>query len=168
MLAPMTNTTMNTAIQTYNINDFDLNYFGLNYRNPSQPEKRILVIDDDVDTADAIRFIIESFSSDIECQVVNDPYEALIMLSDQSFDLILVDQKMPGLYGSNILMKMDEQIDQDPLISESGHYTTPVPAVIMSGSDIKLGRPYNLKNFNLLKVLNKRDLRLFLTETFLN
>lgn len=168
MLSPMTNTIMNTAIQTYNINDFDLNYFGLNYRNPSQPQKRILVIDDDVDTADAIRFIIESFSSDIECHVVNDPYEALIMLSDQSFDLILVDQNIPGLYGSNILMKMDEQIDQDPLISESGRYMTPVPAVIMSGSDIKLGRPYNLKNFNLLKVLNKRDLRLFLSETLLN
>lgn len=130
--------------------------------------RRILVIDDDIDTAESIKYIAESYEESISCHVVSDPYEALICLSDYEFDFVLIDQKIPGLDGTSILSKVDEYIDQDPLIVESGRYINSIPTVLMSGSDVHLPNGFKLKNFKLEKIINKKDLPKFLAQSFAN
>ncbi len=134
----------------------------------SNLQQKILIVDDDIDMANAIKILVESFSRNFSCEVVNDPYEALLTMSDKSFDMVLVDQKIPGLEGSVILSKIDEFVDKDPLIIESGRYANLIPAVIMSASEVKLADNFKLKNFVIEKVLNKNDLPQFLSERFIN
>ena len=132
----------------------------------SLAKNQILIIDDDIDMAEAIKYKIEALQPNIQCKIIQDPYEALLELVDHKYDFILLDQRMPGLQGSSILSQVDKFIDEDLLISESGRFDSPVPVVIMSGEHLNLGHSFKLKNFKLLKTLNKKHLPAFLTESF--
>ncbi|MEK6773342.1 MAG: response regulator [Bdellovibrionota bacterium] len=137
-------------------------------KNKSRKYRRILIVDDDMDTAQSIKYIAESYGENVFCEIVCDPYEALIALSDHEFDMLLIDQKIPGLEGTSILSKIDEFVDQDPLIIESGRYTDSIPTVIMSGSEVSLPVGFKLKNFKLERIINKNSLPKFLSESFAN
>lgn len=133
-----------------------------------KPYKRILVIDDDVDLASAVVAFIQACNHHIICDVATEPYEALLMLSDAKYDMVLVDQKIPGLYGTDLLKKIDNFIDQDPLIVESGRYDQLIPIVLMSGSKVKLPHDFKLNNFYLETIINKQSITDFLMKRFVN
>ncbi|MEK6555095.1 MAG: response regulator [Bdellovibrionota bacterium] len=130
------------------------------------PKNRILIIDDDVDMGSVIKHKIEALQPNVHCKIIQDPYEALLELVDHKYDFILLDQRIPGLQGSSILSQVDKFIDEDELISESGRFDSPLPVVIMSGEHLNLGHSLKLKNFKLLKTLNKKNLQTFITESF--
>jgi len=127
--------------------------------------RRVLIIDDDADLCESIKFIIESYGNSI-CDVVADPYEALLLLSDHHYDFVMVDQKMPGLKGAEVLARVDSAAQLDPLMVDANHYGDAVPVVLMSGSRISLPEKYKLKNFKLMEVLHKKDLLKFLSLNF--
>lgn len=130
--------------------------------------KKVLIIEDDLDMAEAIQDKIESLSPVVNCHIVADPYEALNCLSDNDYDYVLVDQKLPGMTGSNVLSKVDEYIDVDPIVSESGRFSVKIPTILMSGSEIQFSDDYNLNYFEIKQVLNKkRGLDSFLQSNFL-
>lgn len=129
-------------------------------------KNRILIIDDDMDMSAAIQYRIESLQSNIQCKTINDPYEALLELIDHQYDFVLIDQRIPGLLGSSILKQVDKFIDEDSSINESGRFKEPVPVIIMSAEEINIGHGLRLKNFKLIRKLNKKDLPQFLTESF--
>lgn len=133
--------------------------------NKVSHNRRILIIDDDLDTANGIKHIVESYGKS-SCEIVNEPYEALLALSDRRYDFVFVDQKMPGLNGSSVLTMLDEYVGKDPIIVDTDRYTEPIPVVLMSGSDVELKSNYSLKNFNLIEILNKRNLLNFLSLNF--
>ncbi len=135
------------------------------FRALTKLARRVLVIDDDRDTAQSIKYVVESKGHSV-CDVVCDVYEALLALSDSPYDLVFIDQKMPGLDGSSVLSKADEYADMDPLIVESGRFARSIPAVLMSGTEISLKKNYELKNFKLVKLLNKKDLFNYLSLNF--
>lgn len=153
---------LSTPLQYENTKPNGLKINHLDYGTSS---RRVLIVDDDREMAGAIKYLVESFGNSI-CEVVNDPYEALLALSDHKYDFILVDERMPGLNGSSILNMIDEQAKQDPLIIESGIYSHATPTVLMSGAKIKLENNYKLNNFHLLEVLNKKDLPTFIKVHF--
>lgn len=135
------------------------------FRDLTKMAKRILIIDDDLDTAQSIKYVVESKGHSV-CDVVCDVYEALLALSDSAYDLVFIDQKMPGLDGASVLSKADINADIDPLIVESGRFVRSIPAVLMSAADINLKKNYELKNFKLVKLLNKKDLFQYLSLNF--
>jgi DNA-binding NtrC family response regulator len=59
---------------------------------------RILVIDDEIDMLMLLRMIIED-NTDYEVETTNNPSEALKLLTQKGFDLIISDLKMPGMDG---------------------------------------------------------------------
>lgn len=130
--------------------------------------KRILVIDNDADLTNAVLSFIQSFHHNIICDVATEPYEALLMLSDAKYDMVIIDKKIPYLYGTDFLKKMDNFIDQDPLIVESGRYDQIIPIVLMSGSKAKLPHDFKLNNFYLETVIQKQTITDFLTSRFVN
>lgn len=134
----------------------------------SKPYMRVLIIDDDADLASAVVAFIQASNNHITCDIATEPYEALLMLSDEKYDMILVDQKIPGLYGTDLLKKIDSYIDQDPLIVESGHYDQLIPIVLMSGSKVELPHDFKLNNFHLETIINKQSITDFLTKRFVN
>lgn len=132
----------------------------------STQKRKVLIIEDDNDMAAVIKYRIESFGG-AHCDVVSDPYEALNLLSDIAFDIVLVDQKLPGMLGSSVLTQVDRFIDIDPTLSELNRFGQKIPVVLMSGAPIKLGRRYALKHFSIQKILDKKtELASYLKHTF--
>ncbi len=136
-------------------------------RQWAKATRRVLIIDDDRQTAEAIKYIVESYGSSL-CEVIEDAYEGSLALSDRPYDFVFVDQRLPGMFGDEVLSQVDENVDSDPLIAESGRFAISVPVVIMSGNPIKLNPEYKLHNFNLVEVLVKKDLPRFLSLYFAN
>lgn len=132
----------------------------------STHKRKVLIIEDDKDMANVIKYRIESFGG-AHCDMVSDPYEALNLLSDFAYDIVLVDQKLPGMLGSNVLTQVDRFIDIDPTLSELNRFSYKIPVVLMSGSPIKLGSRYKLKHFSIQKILDKKtELATYLKHTF--
>ncbi len=132
----------------------------------STHKQKVLIIEDDKDMAAVIKYRIESYGG-AHCDVVSDPYEALNMLSDAAYDMVLVDQKLPGMLGSNVLTQVDRFIDIDPTLSELQRFSQKIPVVLMSGAPIKLGSRYRLKHFKIQKILDKKtELASYLKQTF--
>jgi DNA-binding NtrC family response regulator len=63
--------------------------------------KRILVIDDEPDMLFLLRMIIED-NTRHEVETTNSPTEALRMVRDGEFDLVISDLKMPGMDGLDL------------------------------------------------------------------
>lgn len=133
---------------------------------PNNLIKRILIIEDDADIAEGIKFSVES-SSRSHCDIVADSYEAALALSDRNYDFVFVDQKLPGIRGTSVLEEVDHMIDVDPLIQDTDRFVNSVPALLMSGEDIRIDDTYALKNFKIVGKVRKKDLGQFLSVQFL-
>ncbi len=79
---------------------------------------RLLAVDDDIDFLRALKRLLDKF--DFEVELAIDPYKALDKIKNDSFDCILLDMKMPGLDGIQL---MDKILEEDPL----------VPVIFISG-----------------------------------
>ncbi len=75
---------------------------------------RILAVDDELDMLALLKMIIEGYS-DHQVTVTNNPIEAVDLLAETPFDLILTDLKMPGMDGLELLGHAKER-DPDALV----------------------------------------------------
>ena len=70
-------------------------------------EFNILIIDDEEAMRDSCRQALSVEGNRIE--VAEDGVRGLAMLERESFDLVILDLKMPGLSGMEVLKKIKEQ-----------------------------------------------------------
>jgi DNA-binding response OmpR family regulator len=68
---------------------------------------RILVVDDEAISRRALIYALEK--ANLRCNSLEDPLEALALLSDQHYDLILLDVDMPGLNGFELCTRLRAQ-----------------------------------------------------------
>lgn len=129
------------------------------------PLKRVLIVEDDQEMSALIKYKIESFGTAV-CDIAEDPYEALDYLSEYPYDFILIDQKLPGMSGVNVISEMDKFADKDPVIIESGRFGKKIPIVFMSAADIDFG-DFHPDHFDVKKIVDKKNgLNSFLSGTF--
>ena len=69
--------------------------------------ERILVVDDELDMLMLLRMIIED-NSDYPVETTNNPSEALKMLTEKDYDLVISDLKMPGMDGMELFDELKE------------------------------------------------------------
>lgn len=122
-------------------------------------KKRILIVDDDKDFADLLKYKLEKLEPNITCVTISDPYEAVISLTDENYDAIYMDQNMPGLNGDAVIREADRFIDYDSsaqMIKSPSHKT---PVIFMSGRELDHKRP-NFSFFEIRDKINKRDFAL--------
>ena len=135
--------------------------------------KKVLIIEDDVDMAVAISFFIETNSPEYKCTIATDAYEALDSLCENKFDLVLADENIPGLKGSQTINEMDSFINRDPTLCASELFSERVPVIIMSGTEKSISQKgfidkiHSYKNFEVVDVLTKRNLLPYLFANFL-
>ena len=77
--------------------------------------ERILVIDDELDMLTLLRMIIED-NTDYEVETTNNPSEALRMLTEKPYDLVITDLKMPGLDGIELFDELKDINPEIPVI----------------------------------------------------
>ena len=73
----------------------------------------LLVVDDDVDTCRNLQDILSDLG--YEVQVVHDGPSALRMVEQQTFDIALLDLKMPGMDGLDLYRELNKR--QPALVS---------------------------------------------------
>jgi serine phosphatase RsbU (regulator of sigma subunit) len=85
-------------------------------------EIKTLLIDDRESDADYVRNFLKKLSSDYTFHVVweTDPTRALLRLTQEPFDLILLDYQMPSMNGLDVLSKIREAHRSLPVIMLTG------------------------------------------------
>ena len=70
---------------------------------------RILCVDDNDDSRDLVRFMLQQNGYDVSC--VESGREALALVENENFDLLILDNWMPGLTGTEVT-QLIRQFDQ--------------------------------------------------------
>lgn len=124
--------------------------------------KSILVVDDDKAIRDSLRMILQYARYDVH--FAEDGVSALSHLAGSQFDLVLLDIKMAGMDGLEVLRKIKEHEQELAVVMISGHGTieTAVEATRMGAFDF-LQKPLD-KDKLLIVVRNALDRKQLLLE----
>ena len=110
---------------------------------------RILVVDDDPNMLNLTKFYL--IKEKVEIHPCNSGQEALKILGDHSFDLILIDILMPQMDGHTLLKKMiTEQNIKIPIIVVTAHGPTDnLMSLIDDGAYDILQKPFTSNRLKL-------------------
>ena len=124
--------------------------------------KSILVVDDDREIRTWLKKTLEYQKFDV--QFADDGPAALAKVDQTPFDLVLLDIKMPGMDGIDVLKRIRQKYTELPVVMISGHATieTAVDATRLGAYDF-LQKPLDLNKL-VITVRNATDQKQLLTE----
>ncbi|MGF1450610.1 MAG: response regulator [Opitutales bacterium] len=109
---------------------------------------RILIVDDDTNFNALLCDIFEQSGYDVTA--VSDPAEGFQLYRDETFSLVVTDQKMPGMTGEALIRKMRSEREDTPIIMVSGYLDNEtIRSLIREGVAGVFLKPLNV--FSLLK-----------------
>ncbi|MGD8921656.1 MAG: response regulator, partial [Candidatus Zixiibacteriota bacterium] len=108
---------------------------------------KILVIDDDPKVS---WILSEGLASSFEFISARDGIEGIQMVSTEKPDLILLDIKMPGMSGLEVLEKLNKQDNRPEVIMISGHGDTQyvVDSVKLGAAEF-INKPFDVKEVEI-------------------
>ena len=120
---------------------------------------KILVIDDDPKVS---WILSEGLSKKFEFVSARDGIEGIQMVSTEKPDLILLDIKMPGMNGMEVLEKLNKLENRPEVIMVSGHGETKyvVDSVKLGAAEF-INKPFDVNEIeiHINTVLEKNDLK---------
>ncbi len=130
-------------------------------------KQRILLIDDDKNTADGLRKILIQDGYDTRCVYTGN--DAINLLDTEHFDIVITDMKLPDISGFSIIEKVKEKDADLPVIMITGFSSLQTAIDAMKkGADDYLTKPVNIDELELilkktwekqLLILQNRELR---------
>ena len=84
----------------------------------AQTRRRILVVDDDSAVLEVLAHVLEGIEADIE--TCSDPEEALRRFEGETFDVVISDERMPKMSGSEMLRRLRGLSPRTPTILLTG------------------------------------------------
>lgn len=114
---------------------------------------RILFVDDDEEFLEAMT---QQLNHDLNCHVVQamNPYEAMNLLVDSYFDLVIIDWKLQSMSGWSALQKTDEALRIDTQISPQWGKAK-VPVILISADPLNETRSLASSHFQKIGFLSK-------------
>lgn len=115
---------------------------------------KILCVEDSEDVQNVIRFIMKASNCSYDLVSANNGIEALELLKNQSFDMILLDIIMPKMDGFEFLQKYREHSSNSriPVIVLSGNSDHKEKSISLGACDF-LEKPFDHKELtNLIKM----------------
>jgi len=98
--------------------------------------KQVLVVDDDIELAHLLSIRLNrrlGKVDHVQIQIAGDPYEAMNLMAENAFDLVLLDWHLQGLTGRQTLMIASRDFDRDPNLPEEWKKKA-ASVVVMSAS----------------------------------
>jgi excisionase family DNA binding protein len=80
---------------------------------PTENKISVIVIDDDESICGLFKDTLEGEGFD--CTAVNDPFQGLEMVKNNSYDMVFLDLKMPGMDGAELLRQIRQVKPQIPV-----------------------------------------------------
>lgn len=108
------------------------------------PAKRILLIDDHRDITRMLRAALESQGRDYIIVDVPTGEEAVLEINRGGVDLVVVDIRLPGMSGMDVIKRVRKQSDKTPIIVISGAADSATQADVQ-----RMGLPFFLKPLRL-------------------
>lgn len=125
----------------------------------AKAKTKILVIDDDPKVS---WILSEGLSSKFEFLTARDGIEGIQMVSTEKPEIVLLDIKMPGMSGLEVLEKLNKIDDRPEVIMVSGHGETNyvVESVKMGAAEF-VNKPFDVQEveIHINGVLEKKQLR---------
>ncbi|HVP06291.1 MAG TPA: response regulator, partial [Candidatus Acidoferrum sp.] len=113
----------------------------------TRPKIKVLVIDDDP----KVTWILsEGLASSFEFVSARDGIEGIQLVSTEKPDLILLDIKMPGMTGLEVLEKLNKMENRPEVIMISGHGDTKyVVESVKLGAAEFIDKPFDVKEVEI-------------------
>lgn len=127
--------------QALNSSDLPMVNWGLEAEKEAEAAPEILVIDDEVVVGNSVRKILKPRGYHVAH--AQTPDDAMEMLSSAPVDMILLDMKIPGVKGLELLKTIREEHPTTPVIMITGYATveTAVESIKM-GADDYVPKPF--------------------------
>ncbi len=117
------------------------------------PKPRILVVDDEAAIRDSLRMTLEY--AGYECAGAASGQEGLALVEREMPDLVLLDIKMPGMDGMDVLGRLRSMNEALPVVMISGHGTTTTAVeAIKKGAVDFLDKPFESTDRLLVTIGN--------------
>jgi len=112
---------------------------------PAFPPRRILVVDDEPFVCDAVRMMLAFDGHDVK--TANNGKEALEILDQQSFDLVITDYAMPSMKGDELAAAIKQRSPKQPVVMITAY----AEMLQSSGNPLKgvdwiISKPFLLEN----------------------
>ena len=102
---------------------------------------KILIVEDDPEISKMLQTLLTKNHYEVESAFSGT--EAILLLKEESFDLILLDLMLPGLSGKEVLIKISEQFETPVIcVSAKDDLNTKIE-FIQSGADDYITKPFN-------------------------
>src|SRR6185436_721470 len=85
------------------------------------PKKRILFVDDEAMTLQALERMLRPMRDEWEMEFVDSGQKALELMAQSPFDVIVSDMRMPGMNGAELLNEVMRRYPQTVRLILSGH-----------------------------------------------
>jgi DNA-binding NtrC family response regulator len=108
-------------------------------------QSNLLIIDDEKDMLDGLKRVLPYELKNTKIKVCSNPFKALEMLSQKTFDLILMDVRMPEMDGIELLEKIKESDPEATIIMMTayGSIEIAVQAIKMGAYDF-ITKPFDI------------------------
>ncbi len=111
------------------------------------------MIEDDSDMSDVLSYSLKiKFNCHID--VAQDPFEAMNMMADKFYDMIILDWQLPGLNGTETLAQAETLLRLEPGLPIQWDRAK-VPVVILSSAKKNECLPRRTKHFNYVGFITK-------------
>ena len=109
------------------------------------PKQRILVVDDEPFVCEAVKMML-AFDGH-EVKIANSGREALLVLENETFDLVITDFAMPAMKGDQLAAAIKSRLPRQPVVMITAYAEMlqsagePLPGV-----DFLISKPFLLEN----------------------
>ncbi|HBL15631.1 MAG TPA: hypothetical protein DD417_02405 [Elusimicrobia bacterium] len=120
---------------------------------PRLTKKRVLVVEDNADIVELVRVFLSGLSENLQLTTTHRGEEALDLLRERRFDLLILDLMLPDMNGLELLDRMQKESKERrvPVLILSGHREAAQQAIVRGAQD-QLLKPFTKQAF-LEKIL---------------
>lgn len=123
---------------------------------PSTKKKvKILLIDDDIEMSEIICHCLQA-RYNCRVEVASDPFEAMNSMTENFYDLIILDWRLPALTGGQTLKELERGFYFEPTLPVEWDRQR-VPVIVFSSADRQECALNKTKHFDCVGFVSKRQ-----------